>query len=103
MAPPGVPVVCRFPRLQSPLCHHLRAVFAATNGNLTNVMIAAGLAGSAGYQSAADRHILWLQRNEQGECSTAAAPTPTHPRSCVVLAPRPCMHSHRGAPGIVCK
>ncbi|PSC73697.1 Desiccation-related PCC13-62 [Micractinium conductrix] len=40
-------------------------IFAATNGNLTNVMIAAGLAGSAGYQSAADRHILWLQRNEQ--------------------------------------
>ncbi|KAL4451331.1 hypothetical protein ABPG77_009403 [Micractinium sp. CCAP 211/92] len=39
-------------------------LFTATNGNLTNVAIAGGLAGSAGYQSAADRHILWLRRNE---------------------------------------
>ncbi|KAL4443882.1 hypothetical protein ABPG75_011619 [Micractinium tetrahymenae] len=39
-------------------------IFTATNGNLTNVAVAAGLAGSAGYQSAADRHILWLRRNE---------------------------------------
>lgn len=33
-------------------------------GNMTHVAIAAGLAGSAGYQSAADRYILWTRRNE---------------------------------------
>ncbi|PRW58147.1 desiccation-related PCC13-62-like [Chlorella sorokiniana] len=38
--------------------------FAATNGNITNVALAGGLAGSAGYQSAADRYILWTRRDE---------------------------------------
>ncbi|KAI7837656.1 hypothetical protein COHA_008518 [Chlorella ohadii] len=37
---------------------------AALNGNLTVVAIAAGLAGSANYQSAADRYILWERRDE---------------------------------------
>lgn len=34
-------------------------------GNLTHVAVAAGLAGSAGYQSAADRYILWERRKER--------------------------------------
>ncbi len=33
-------------------------------GNLTQVAIASGLAGSASYQSAADRYILWSLRNQ---------------------------------------
>lgn len=48
------------------------ALFGAYNlgaglkdSNLTHVAIAAGLAGSAGYQSAADRYILWERRNEK--------------------------------------
>jgi hypothetical protein len=40
-------------------------LITSTNDNVTNVAIASGLAGSAGYQSAADRHILWTRRDEQ--------------------------------------
>lgn len=36
-------------------------------GELTHVAIAAGLAGSAGYQSAADRYILWTMRSQMVE------------------------------------
>jgi hypothetical protein len=34
-------------------------------GNLTETAVAAGLAGSAAYQSAADRYILWQRRGEK--------------------------------------
>ncbi|PRW05940.1 beta-1,6-N-acetylglucosaminyltransferase enzyme [Chlorella sorokiniana] len=44
--------------------HWRRQSLAALNGNLTVVTIAAGLAGSANYQSAADRYILWERRDE---------------------------------------